>query len=94
MTEGYKLITEAAKLAPPSLLVAMDPHQNLMEKKIGEIGRLLEYAANQLYNSARAGTVYICSLLMSPNHILGKLDELVEAAQNIAKFTLQLYAFF
>eukprot|EP00026_Physarum_polycephalum_P004337 Phypoly_transcript_04355.p1 GENE.Phypoly_transcript_04355~~Phypoly_transcript_04355.p1 ORF type:complete len:653 (+),score=116.59 Phypoly_transcript_04355:79-1959(+) len=74
VTEGYKIIAEAAKMKAPSLLIALDPHEDIIGKKIGEIGRLLEYAANQVYNSARNG----------------KLDELVEAAQNVAKFTLQV----
>jgi hypothetical protein len=55
VTEGYKIIAEAAKMKPPSLLVALDPHEDIIGKKIGEVGRLLEYAANQVYNAARNG---------------------------------------
>ncbi len=49
------MIAEAAKLKPPSLLVALDPHQDLIGKKISEVGRLLEYAVIQVYNAARNG---------------------------------------
>jgi hypothetical protein len=74
VTEGYKIIAEAAKMKAPSLLIALDPHEDTIGKKIGEVGRLLEYAANQVYNSARNGNYFryrvVCFFILLYFHLI------------------------